>query len=58
MSATVSADPDDTKFLECALAGGADYIVSGDAHLLNVGQHEGIQIVSPAAFLSVLNQQV
>ncbi|HKP52746.1 MAG TPA: putative toxin-antitoxin system toxin component, PIN family [Chloroflexia bacterium] len=54
----ISRDPDDNKFLECAIAGGADYIVSGDAHLLNVGQYEGIQILSPATFLTMLNQQV
>lgn len=52
----VSRDPDDNKFLECALFGGADYIVSGDAHLLSIGKYEGIQIVAPAAFLIILNQ--
>src|SRR3954471_5607579 len=29
-------DPDDSKFLACAVAGGADYLVSGDRHLLRV----------------------
>ncbi len=52
----IARDPDDNKFLECALAGGADYIVSGGAHLLDIGQYDGIQIVTPAAFLDVLNQ--
>ncbi len=52
----MSRDPDDNEFLECALAGGADYIVSGDAHLLDIGQYDGIQLVTPAAFLVVLDQ--
>ncbi len=33
----VPDDPDDDKFLECALCCKADYIVSGDKHLLNIG---------------------
>ena len=33
--AVVDADPDDEKFIECALASKAGYIVSGDKHLLN-----------------------
>ncbi|HEX8600943.1 MAG TPA: putative toxin-antitoxin system toxin component, PIN family [Chloroflexia bacterium] len=50
----VSADPKDDKFLECAIAGGANYIVSGDKHLLRLGEYEGIRILSPAEFLRVL----
>lgn len=55
VSIYVSKDPDDDKFIECAVAGGADYIVSGDTHLLSLGEYKGIQILSPAAFLLVLN---
>lgn len=29
-------DPDDDKFIECAMECGADYIISGDKHLLNL----------------------
>jgi putative PIN family toxin of toxin-antitoxin system len=50
-------DPDDDKFLECALAGGADYIVSGDRHLLRLQQFRGIQILTPAAFLALIEQE-
>jgi putative PIN family toxin of toxin-antitoxin system len=53
----VSADPKDDKFIECAVAGGADYIVSGDKHLLGLGKYEGIRILSPADFLRVLEPQ-
>jgi len=47
----LAADPDDTKFLECALEGQVDYIVSGDNHLLQLGIYEGIKILSPRDFV-------
>jgi len=46
----IQEDPADNKFLECALHGRADYIVSGDSHLLGVGQYQGIQILSVRQF--------
>jgi putative PIN family toxin of toxin-antitoxin system len=53
----ISADPDDNKVFECAVEGNADYIVSGDTHLLDLGEYQGIQILPPAAFLMVLEQE-
>jgi uncharacterized protein len=50
----VSADPDDDRFLECAVAAQADAIVSGDRHLLSLLAFRGIPILSPAAFLESL----
>jgi putative PIN family toxin of toxin-antitoxin system len=44
--------PADDKFIECALAAGASYIVSGDKHLLKVGAYKKIQILSVHEFLS------
>lgn len=41
-------DPDDDHVLACALAAKADYIVSGDRHLLDLKEHRGIQIVTVA----------
>lgn len=52
--AVISDDPDDDQVLACALAGEADYIVSGDSHLLNLRQYRGIRILSPAAFVMLL----
>jgi len=49
-----SVDPDDDIFLECALAGNADYIVSGDRHLLALEVFQGIPIVTPALFAAIL----
>ena len=50
----VCSDPDDDKFLEAALAARADYVVSGDAALLKIKNHQGIQIVRPRQFLTSL----
>ncbi len=48
----VAADPRDDKVLECAVAGSATHIVTGDRrHLLPLGTFQGIQIVSPAEFI-------
>lgn len=49
-------DPDDDKYLDCARAAGAAYVVSGDRHLLALRQYEGIRILSPRAFVIVLDQ--
>jgi putative PIN family toxin of toxin-antitoxin system len=44
-------DPDDDKFLELAVNGGADVIISGDADLLALHPFRGIPVETPAAFL-------
>ncbi len=46
-------DPDDNKFLECAIARAADFIVSGDQHLLRLKEYQGIKIVTIAEFLQL-----
>lgn len=43
-----SRDPDDDEVLACALAAGADLIVSGDKDLLTLGSFEGIPILTAA----------
>ncbi|NQU21448.1 MAG: putative toxin-antitoxin system toxin component, PIN family [Candidatus Nealsonbacteria bacterium] len=50
----VSADESDNRYLECAVAGGAQYIVTGDQHLLAIRHYQGIEIVSPAVFVALL----
>lgn len=47
----IERDPEDDMVLECAVDGDADVIVSGDSHLLDLGEFEGIEIVSPDEFL-------
>jgi len=49
----VSADPDDDKFLACALEAGADCIVTGDPDLLDLGQYQRVNILSPRAFINL-----
>lgn len=53
----VAADPHDDKFIACAVAGQAEYIVSGDEHLLVIKEYQGIPLLSPAVFLSALAHQ-
>ena len=48
---TVSEDPADNKFLECAVAGQADYIISSDRHLLDHDGYTGIRICKAGQFL-------
>jgi uncharacterized protein len=47
----VSADPDDDKFLACAIATPESLIVSGDKHLLRVSGWGGLAIVTPRQFV-------
>jgi len=47
----IKTDPSDNKFLACALEVKADYIVSGDNHLLELKHFHGIQIVDAKAFV-------
>jgi putative PIN family toxin of toxin-antitoxin system len=53
----ITVDPSDNRILECADAGRADYIVSGDDHLLRLKQHGNAPIVKVAAFLKHLQGQ-
>jgi len=52
----VKEDPDDNKFLEAALEGKADYIVSGDKDLLRLKIFDGIKIISPAEMVSIIKE--
>lgn len=47
----VRSDPDDDKFIECAVALKAKSIISGDKGLLAVGDYMGISILTPRDFL-------
>ncbi len=50
----VCKDRKDIKFLECAVSGKADYIVSGDRDLISVGEIGGIRIITPAELRKLL----
>jgi uncharacterized protein len=47
-------DADDNNILECAIEGGADYIITGDRDLLDMADFRGIAILSAADFLKRL----
>ena len=50
----IKEDPDDNKFIEAAIDGEADLIVSQDGHLLNLKEHRGIRIVNPDEAIKLL----
>ncbi len=55
----IKDDPDDNKFLSAAIEGSASYVISGDRHLLDIGEYEGIKIVNARNFLEdVLHQKI
>ena len=47
----VCQDPDDDKFLACAVASNSKYIISGDKHLLKIGRYINTTIVTPRYFI-------
>jgi predicted nucleic acid-binding protein len=51
----VTGDPDDDLILACAVQAEVDVLVSGDRrHLLPVGEHRGVRVVTPQALLAEL----
>ena len=52
----ICRDPDDDKFINCALVAGVAYIVSGDKDLLEIGRFGSVKIIKPAALLSIINR--
>jgi len=50
----IKADSDDNKILECAIASGSDYIVTGDRHLLDIKEYEGVKIVKAKDFVEII----
>ena len=47
----VKEDPDDDKFIECAVALKADFVISGDKNLIAIQDYMSIRIVTPKEFL-------
>ena len=52
--AVIAADPDDDQVIAAAVAANADLLVSGDRHLLTLGTHQGIRIVTPAEAVELI----
>lgn len=54
---SVLSDDPDNRILECAIKAKADFIISGDSHLLNLKEYKGIKILKPAQFLTLLEKE-
>jgi putative PIN family toxin of toxin-antitoxin system len=53
---SISPDESDNRYIECAVSGGADFLVTGDKHhLLPLKEYQGVAILSPAAFVALLS---
>lgn len=52
----VEDDPGDDKFVAAAVEQGADYVVSGDAHLTGIGKYRGVKFLTPAQFYELLRR--
>jgi predicted nucleic acid-binding protein len=51
----VTGDPDDDLILACAIEAGVQALVSGDRrHLLPVGEHRGVRVITPQILLAEL----
>ncbi len=55
MSGMVKDDPTDDCILETALVGKAEYLISGDPHLLKLGEYQGVKIVTAHEFLEKIS---
>ena len=53
----VEGDPDDDKFVECAVTAGARHVISGDRHLRELKQYQDVSILTPTAFLDSLGKR-
>ncbi|MDP2861057.1 MAG: putative toxin-antitoxin system toxin component, PIN family [bacterium] len=53
----VKIDPADDKFIETAIAGEANFIVTGDHHLLAMGEYEGVRITTARDFCEIIKNQ-
>lgn len=51
LSGPVSSDPDDDKFIACAIAAKADVVISGDKHLLAADGYLEIKILKPSEYV-------
>lgn len=51
-------DPDDNMFLECAVASGADYLVTGNVRHFPPKRYRGILIVTPTEFISIMTKSI
>ena len=51
----ICRDPDDDKFISCAVSGEADWIVSGDKDLSDLGKYRSVRIIHVSEFLKMFD---
>ena len=54
----VLEDPDDNRILECAVEAEANYIITGDSHLLKLSRYRNIEVLNAVAFLEKLSSAI
>ena len=54
LNETICDDPDDDKFIACAIACNCKIIVSGDKHLLRISGYKNIEVQKPREFIDRL----
>lgn len=54
---SITKDESDNRYLECAEEGNAEFIVSGDKHLLNLKRYKKIRIENPSSFWGMLKER-
>lgn len=54
----VSEDPEDNRILECAVEAEANYIITGDVHLLRLGRYQDIEVLNAVGFLEKLSSAI
>ena len=52
----IKDDPTDDKYIIAAVEGNADYIVTGDQHLLKLGAYKSIRIITPTEFINIFKE--
>jgi putative PIN family toxin of toxin-antitoxin system len=52
----ISRDKDDDKFLKCGIESNADFIITGDIHLLELTKYEKIKIIKPKEYLEMVEK--
>lgn len=50
----IKEDTEDNKFIECAVSGKADYLITGDKHLLKIKKYQKVEIIKVKEFLELI----
>ena len=53
----IASDPDDNRFLECAISAKADFLITGNTRHFPMGEYHGVRIVTARTFLDIVRQE-